>query len=105
MKMLRIKVTQEAISMGTPNTASCPIARSILNQPDKAIDFVFVNKRVINVMYYIKGRYVTVRYKPSKRMIRFIDRFDRGLKVKPTTFYLWDFIHKYREHKTTLPHF
>lgn len=100
--MLRISVTDKDIHGAECTTSKCPVARA-LSRLLGDVDFIFVNHEVIHITWVNKfGLYETARYKLSKRMKKFVKDFDSGRVVKPTVFYLWDFIHKKRQWKNTL---
>lgn len=76
-----IDVTKRNIKMGEPESCyNCPIARALKREFRKQNDAVIVSNSSIWVG--------DTRYKPTKRVQTFINKFDSGEAVKPFSFRL-----------------
>lgn len=80
--MIKIKVTQKHINNGiSGDETSCPIALSLKTKQKKP---AFVSEG--DIIKIGNRDYVGIDKKEVRRISRFIERFDDGCKVKPTTF-------------------
>lgn len=78
---IRIHVTDKDIKLGTKmDCHACPIARAIervIGVPSSA-GYDYIGSRAASGM----------RFKPNNRTIEFMDNFDKGKKMKRTSFTL-----------------
>ncbi len=83
-KTIRVDVTQENIFNGQVSTKSCPIALA-LNRAVKPEFYFSVYNNTFNLIQRSNGFFVA-KGNLLKKATNFVDRFDRGLKVKPFSF-------------------
>lgn len=86
--MIKIVVSAEDIKNGKAGGAhSCAVANALIRQFEVPYGHCAATRGYIRLPN-------SKRYKTSIRLSRFIDRFDSGQKVKPSTFRLYDTLHR-----------
>jgi hypothetical protein len=81
---MRIVVTQEDIDGATRAARNCPIARAVKRITGHP--YAVTASPFAICLHTEDGRDSVKRYKPTRRAVEFMGRFDDGLGVKPSVY-------------------
>ncbi len=83
---LEVEVSQEDIDKGCPHPSYCPIARALYRKMETRFLVGIDEIRPVQYNEFWGNDTYDKRATMSEKAIRFVERFDRGEKVRPQKF-------------------